>query len=202
MFNHNKEDASTSRSASAREARVRIGRRLRQARHGRGLTIDQVAGATGLNRGFLSQVERDLATPSVASLLKICGTLDIRIGDLFDERDAPSLVRAGERASILFGGVGARDELLTPGSNRRIQAIHCVLGPGGHSDDGETYRTRTDAQLVFVLKGEFEVTLAGELFRLRPGDALTFTGREPRTWRNPSRTRSVELIWFLTPSLF
>jgi transcriptional regulator with XRE-family HTH domain len=184
------------------EAEVQIGRRLREARQQRRLTIDQVARATGLNRGFLSQVERDLATPSVASLLKICAALDIRIGDLFDDRDDSKIVRAGERPSIQFGGVGAHDQLLTPASNRRLQAIYGTLGPGGHSEDGESYRTPTDAQFVHVVKGEFEITLAGEVFRLRAGDSLTFTGREPRSWRNPSRTRSVELIWVLTPSLF
>jgi transcriptional regulator with XRE-family HTH domain len=178
---------------------VQIGRPLREARQRRGLTIDHLANATGLNRGFLSQVERDLATPSVASLLKICGALDVRIGDLFDGRDEPSLIRADERPSLQFGGVGAHDHLLTPAANRQILAIHSALGPGGHSADDESYRTPTDAQFVHVLKGEFEITLDGKVFRLRVGDSLTFTGREARSWRNPSRTRSVELIWILTP---
>jgi quercetin dioxygenase-like cupin family protein len=53
-----------------------------------------------------------------------------------------------------------------------------------------------------VTKGEFELTIAGEVHRMGAGDSLTFGGREPRSWRNPSSSRSAELIWVLTLSLF
>jgi transcriptional regulator with XRE-family HTH domain len=179
-----------------------IGSRLRRARQERGLTIDQLARTTGLTKGFLSQVERDLANTSVASLLKICDALDIRIGELFDEGEESGLVAAAERPAIHFGGVGAVDHLLTPRTNRRIQVIHSTVEPGGNSGSGDRYPTPTEAQFVHVTKGEFELTLGGETFRLRAGDSLTFTGHEPRSWRNPSRSRSAELLWVLTPSLF
>jgi transcriptional regulator with XRE-family HTH domain len=184
------------------EPRIRIGSRLREARKRRELTIDQVATATGLNRGFLSQVERDLATPSVGSLLRICAALRVRIGDLFDEQGASRLVRAKERPAIQFGGVGARDELLTPGWERRIQTIRLVVEPGGHSTR-DSQPTSAEAHFVHVTKGEFEISLVtGEVFRLKAGDSLTFSGQEEAGWRNPSRTRSTELLWVITPSLF
>jgi transcriptional regulator with XRE-family HTH domain len=180
---------------------IEIGTRLRQARQERGLTIDQLAQATGLTKGFLSQVERDLASTSVSSLLKICSVLGLRVGELFDEPES-GLVRAAERPLLDFGGFGAEDRLLTPRSNRRLQAFHSTVGPGARSGDGPGYPTPTEAQFVHVTKGEFEITLGDEVFRLRAGDSLTFGGREPRSWRNPSRSRGAELIWVLTPSLF
>jgi transcriptional regulator with XRE-family HTH domain len=181
---------------------IEIGGRLRQARQERGLTIDQLAQATGLTKGFLSQVERDLASTSVASLLKICGALGLRVGDLFDEEAESGLVRADERPLLDFGGIGAEDRLLTPRSNRRLQAFFSKVGPGARSGDGPGYPTPTDAQFVHVTKGEFELTVGGEVFRLRAGDSLTFGGRELHGWRNPSDRRSAELVWVLTPSLF
>ena len=181
---------------------IEIGARLREARRERGLTIDQLAQATGLTKGFLSQVERDLASTSVASLLKICAALGLRVGDLFDDDAESGLVRAGERPLLDFGGIGAEDRLLTPRSNRRLQAFVSRVGPGARSGDGPGYPTPTDAQFVHVTKGEFELTVGGEVFRLRAGDSLTFGGREPRSWRNPSDRRAAELIWVLTPSLF
>jgi transcriptional regulator with XRE-family HTH domain len=182
---------------------ISIGPLLRSFRQRRGLTIEQLAQATGLTKGFLSQVERDLASASVDSLLKICGALDIRVGDLFDaEEERPALVPGGERPALAFGGIGAEDHLLTPRSNRHLQVLHSTLAAGGHSGDEEGYKTATDAQFVYVIKGEFEITLDEETFRLGAGDSLTFTGREPRRWRNPSRTKAVELLWAMTPSLF
>jgi transcriptional regulator with XRE-family HTH domain len=183
------------------ESRIEIGARLRATRRDRGLTIDELARATGLTKGFLSQVERDLASTSVSSLLKICAALGIRIGDLFDEGGETGLVRAGEQPSVHFGGVGAEDHLLTPRSNRRLQIFHSTVAPGARSD-ADSYPTPTDAQFVHVTKGEFELTIAGEPFRLKAGDSLTFGGGEPRSWRNPSRSRGAELIWVITPSLF
>ena len=183
-------------------AEIEIGARLRQARRDRGLTIDQLAQATGLTKGFLSQVERDLASTSVSSLMRICGALGLRVGDLLDEREESGLVRAAERPQLDFGGIGAEDRLLTPRSNRKLQAFHSTVGPGARSGDATGYPTPTDAQLVHVTKGEFELTIGGATHRLRAGDSLTFGGREPRSWRNPSSSRTAELIWVLTPSLF
>jgi transcriptional regulator with XRE-family HTH domain len=179
-----------------------VGPRLRRVRQQRRLTIEQLAKATGLTKGFLSQVERDRANVSVASLLRICDVLGVRVGELFDE-DQLGLVSAGERLALHFGGTGVRDFLLTPRSNRRIQVIHSTVAPGGNNEEeGEpAYRTISDAQFIHVTKGEFEITLDGEVFRLRAGDSLTFTGRENKTWRNPSG-EDAELLWMLTPSLF
>lgn len=179
-----------------------VGPRLRRIRQQRRLTIEQLAKATGLTKGFLSQVERDRANVSVASLLRICDVLGVRVGELFDEEEF-GLVPVGERLALHFGGTGVRDFLLTPRSNRRIQVLHSTVAPGGNNEEeGEpAYRTISDAQFIHVTKGEFEITLDGEVFRLRTGDSLTFTGREKKTWRNPSG-EDAELLWMLTPSLF
>lgn len=183
-------------------ARPPIGPRLRRARRERRLTIEQLATATGLTKGFVSQVERDQASVSVASLLRICEALGIRVGDLFEEEQYGH-VPAGSRLPLHFGGTGVRDFLLTPRSNRRLQVIHSTVAPGGTSEEGgePPYRTVSDAQFIHVLAGEFEITLDGEAIRLRVGDSLTFTGREARSWRNPGE-EPAELLWMLTPSLF
>ncbi|MGW6898817.1 helix-turn-helix domain-containing protein [Streptomyces sp. NPDC054919] len=184
------------------DVRSLVGPRLRRLRQQRRLTIEQLAKATGLTKGFLSQVERDRANVSVASLLRICDVLGVRVGELFDD-DEFGLVPAGERLALHFGGTGVRDFLLTPRSNRRIQVLHSTVAPGGNNEeDGEpSYRTISDAQFIHVTNGDFEITLDGEVFLLQAGDSLTFTGRERKTWRNPSN-KDAELLWMLTPSLF
>jgi DNA-binding XRE family transcriptional regulator len=58
---------------------VRIGARLRAARQARGLTLDKVAAATGVTKGFLSRLERDDVSPSVASLVAVCDVLGVRV---------------------------------------------------------------------------------------------------------------------------
>ncbi|MBT5575733.1 MAG: helix-turn-helix transcriptional regulator, partial [Microbacteriaceae bacterium] len=61
-----------------------LGERLRHAREARRLTLEDVAEQASLTKGYISKVERNQATPSVAVLLRVCETLGLSIGDLFD----------------------------------------------------------------------------------------------------------------------
>lgn len=98
---------STRRVPEARERpTVRIGAKLRAARKMRSLTLDQVAQGAGLTKGFVSRLERDDVSPSVASLVAVCEILGLRVGDLFDP-PVTAVLRAGEGRLINFGGHGA-----------------------------------------------------------------------------------------------
>jgi transcriptional regulator with XRE-family HTH domain len=58
---------------------LRIGARLRDARQRQGLTIDQVAQSTGLTKGFISRIERDMTSPSVSTLVTVCAALSLPV---------------------------------------------------------------------------------------------------------------------------
>ena len=110
-------------------------------------------------------------------------------------------MRAAERPLLDFGGIDAEDRLLTPRSNRRLQAFHSTVGPGARSGDGPGYPTPTEAQFVHVTKGELEITVGGEVFRLSAGDSLTSVdgaGRLAQPVGPPGRRADR----VLTPSLF
>ena len=84
---------------------VQIGSRLRAARLARGLTLKSIARKANLTQGFVSKLERDLVSPSVASLVAICDAVGLRVGELF-EPPVARVVRAGKGAPINFGGQG------------------------------------------------------------------------------------------------
>ena len=90
------------------EVQVRIGARLRAARQARGLTIAQVAEAAGLTKGFVSRLERDDVSPSVASLVTVCEVLGLRVGELFDPPET-AVIRAGRRHRRARGPDHPRD---------------------------------------------------------------------------------------------
>ena len=71
-----------------------IGPRLREARRSKNLTLSELAERSDLTKGFLSQVERDMTSPSVGTLLRLCRALDLPVGHLFDGAHTP-LVRGG-----------------------------------------------------------------------------------------------------------
>lgn len=182
------------------EDRARIGRRLRQAREAQRLTLAELATSCGLTKGFLSKIERDQATPSVASLLRMCDALELSIGELFAPGRDSDLVRADAYPPISFGGVGMREALLTPGRERRLQVLHSAIAPGGGSGD-ETYELPIDVEFVFVIDGVLEVTVDGEVTLLHAGDALTFAPDAPHAFTNPHATATTRVLWVLSPAL-
>ena len=175
-----------------------IGARLRTARQAAGLTLAAVAEQAGLTKGFLSRLERDEVSPSVASLVTVCGILGIGVGSLFEAPET-SLVRAGEAPPINFGGRGLREFLLTAGSQRQLQVIRSLVEPGGGGGP-ELYALACDAEFVYVVAGALTLLLPGEKVELTTGDAFTMPGATPHTWLNPSATEPAEVLWALSPA--
>jgi transcriptional regulator with XRE-family HTH domain len=177
---------------------VLIGAKLRNARQLRGLTLDRVAQSAGLTKGFVSRLERDDVSPSVASLVAVCEVLGLRVGDLFDP-PRTSVIRSGEGRLINFGGKGAVERLVTPGTQSALEVIHSVVEPGGNGGE-ELYALACEAECAYVLSGTLEVVLEHDVETLTAGDALTFPGNAPHTWRNPG-PRPSEVLWILAPAL-
>jgi mannose-6-phosphate isomerase-like protein (cupin superfamily) len=157
-----------------------------------------VAGASGLTAGFLSRLERDELQPSVASLVRLCEVLGVRVGSLFDPPET-AVVRRGQGQPINFGGVDVAETLLTPGTQARLQVIHADVEPGGNGGE-DLYSLDSDFDCVYVVTGSLVVTNESGDTELGAGDAMTFPARQPHTWRNPSTTQSSEVLWILTPA--
>lgn len=183
-------------SAPNGAAEMELGQRLRSAREQRGMTIGQVADFTGLSRGFISQVERDKVSASVASLMAICNALNLQIASLF-EPPRTHLVRRHELAPIRMTGHGVQDYLLSPRTHDSFQVIETVVEPSGGGDP-MPYRLPAEGELVLVLEGGLRVQVDVKVFELHAGDALTFSARVPHTWRNLSDEEPARVLWVLT----
>jgi transcriptional regulator with XRE-family HTH domain len=131
-----------------------VGRQVRRWRGERGLTLAKVADATGLNVGYLSQIENDKASPSLSCLSSIASALDVPIAwFLVDESQAPEVTRASDRQW--------REQ---PGG----RASH---GAGVHSHPGDEHH--------YVTAGRFRLTQGGHVVELGPGDYLRWDGLIP-----------------------
>lgn len=177
--------------------RVKLGDRLRAARQAQSLTIEQVAQMTGLTKGFISRVERDHTSPSVASLVAICQVLSVPVGSLFEGPEIV-LVREGEGPRINLGGHGTEEHLHTSRTEPRVQVIHSRIEPGGHGGE-DLYTLNAEVDVVHVLRGALRVRFASGEVDLAAGDTLTFPGREPHSWANVG-DGACEVLWILAPA--
>ena len=177
---------------------VRIGARLRHAREARRLSLADVEARTGLSKGFLSKVERDASSPSVANLVAICDAIGLPMADLF-ATPRTTLVRHADRPSMdLPKAAAVRDTLITPETERQVTVLETVVPAGGGSGGDALYAMPSECEVCFVLEGDIEVVLEDETFALGPGDALTFGAAVPHTWRSPGAAR---ILWILAPGL-
>lgn len=195
----------TSDRQEAAGAHRSLGARLRHARRAQRRTLAQVSAASGLTKGFLSKLENDRANASVASLMRLCGTLDIPVGSLFDPASG-SVVRAAEYPPIEFGGERMREYVLTPRGEHRIQALLSEIEPGGGSGPDQ-YVLPTDVEFAFVLDGRLEIVLtdlgsgAETTVQLGAGDAFTFPADNRHRFRALEQTEPTRVLWVFSPAL-
>lgn len=177
---------------------VRIGARLRAARQAHGFTLDQLAGAAGLTKGFLSRVERDETSLSVASLITLCEVMSLDVGSLFSLPEV-ALVRRDSAPAINLGGTGVDERLMTPRGQSRLQLVHTTAEPGA-TGGSALYTINCELEVVYVLSGAVDLVFSDRRERLTAGDSLTFPGGEPHSWVNASASRRAQLIWVLVPA--
>lgn len=182
---------------SPQKTATEIGALLRERRRALGLTIEQVAEASELTKGFLSDVERDKASPSVASLVRLCDVLNFPVGNLFPSA-VSAVVRKNNRVPINFGGIDIRDYLLTPTNAAKGQAIFSDMAPGGTGGE-KLYRIRSEEEFVLVLRGSVVISVEGEETTLMQYDAMTFDPRRPHTFRNASKTKRAQALFMVMP---
>jgi len=180
------------------ESTLLPGQRFRRLRTRRGLSLAQVARATGVSVGFLSALERGQMRSSIATLRRIARFYRTNILSLFETAgDNPRLVRPHQR-KVLETTPGVRMELLAWG-NTAMEPHLFRIKPGGGS--GASYPHEGE-EFLHVLRGNFEIWLdAKEHYRLKPGDSLYFESSTPHRWKNPGRTETW-LLWINTPPTF
>ncbi len=176
-----------------------LGATIRRLREERSLSLKEVAARSGLTPSFLSQVERNLTSPSVASLRKVAQAFDVPLTALFQGPTMPEdhVVRRNERRQLIHPRRQWRDYLLTPNLTGKLQVILSVIEPGGGSGD-EPYAHDSDEECVVVLRGRLEFWVGSDWYLLEEGDSIVFESRIPHRNSNPGPDQA-EVLWITTP---
>jgi transcriptional regulator with XRE-family HTH domain len=180
-----------------------LGREIRGLRRARGLTLARLGAQSDLSVGYLSLLERDLATPSISALHAISRALGVTISWFFDGGQAPAgerdfVVRRARRRRLDYS-TGITDELLSPHLTGALELLVCRFAPGASSGDAPYSHAGEEAGVV--LRGRLELWVDGRLFALEAGDSFAFPSTLPHRYRNPGSDES-EVIWAITPPSF
>lgn len=182
-----------------------IGPHIRAARQAAKMTLAQVARASGLSVGYLSEIERSRLTPSLSALKKIADVLEIPAskvmfefgGRAFSSADI-RVVRRDARKRISFPHSSIEYELLTPDLKRRSSLLWMTAPP--RTESGPSF-SHVGEDGVIVLRGVLKVEIGGVWHTLNAGDSVYFNSEIAHRWTNDG-PEAVEAIWMSTPPSF
>ncbi|WP_395100432.1 cupin domain-containing protein [Streptomyces noursei] len=176
-----------------------IGQHLRRERLARGLTLEKLAEETGLSRSYLSNVEREVNSPTINTLRTIVDALGTTLSRLFRELDRePSvLTRPDQRVELTRAGVpGVTYALLNPKHGGQLEMMLLEVAPGASS--GDNPHTHGGEEVGLLLSGELDYWIAGVQYHLTPGDCVSFNSSVPHRYSNPGDIPAV-CVWSETP---
>lgn len=177
-------------------AELKIGARVKAERQRLGLSLRGLAERTGFSASFLSQVELDQTTPSLASLAKLAQSLGVTLGALLAEQETPSeatVLRAKDRSALRSEWSKASVSTLLPkGADDRMAVMMIELEPGGRS--GNPGDALSGREFALAIKGTVTLRLGDVEQRLSPGDSAYYDASIGPRWSNPGKTRCQILI--------
>jgi len=169
---------------------LRIARRVAALRAGRGLSLDQLAAASGVSRSTISLIERGETSATAVVLEKLAAGLGLALAALFEtERAAPGpLMRRAEQTQWRDPASGYLRRNVSPPDHPSPMRIVEVEFPAGKRVVLEgAAADATIQQQVWLLDGTMELTHAGQTWRLEAGDCLAMRLDGPVEFRNPTR---------------
>jgi transcriptional regulator with XRE-family HTH domain len=177
-----------------------LGRKIRDLRLRRGLTVQQLAAASGLSKGFISQVENGRTSPSLATLRDLGLALKTSVAYLVvEEEQVPHVVRTQERLRVHVGGNTSKVEVLSAQPKRNLELLMAELPPGMSAGDKRHYHHGEECMLC--IEGRVSVACGDHRLVLEAGDSCHIDGRMPHAIENCGPGIARVLI-AMTPAAF
>lgn len=179
----------------------RFGERVRAFRIRKGLSLRGLAVVTGLSVGVLSQIERNVTSPSLKTLTKLRIGLGVPLSAMFEDIGGDTEptgfagVRRNDARPRLDLGEGVLKQLVSPATASNLQVMVLVVAPDGRT--GETVTGVPGEKAALVLAGSLEIMVGPDLVFLEEGDAIQFNAETPHSFRNAGK-REARVLWVVS----
>ncbi|UCG14923.1 MAG: helix-turn-helix transcriptional regulator [Deltaproteobacteria bacterium] len=179
---------------------MNIGEKLKRLRKASNLTQEELANRAYLTKGFISQLERDLTSPSIVTLKGILDVLGEELADFFrDVKHERVLFHRNARVLSSTSTETITVELLVPSAQSRLMdPVLVSLEPGTFS---ESHRGPEGEELGFLLQGKVTLWLDKVPYRMSKGDSFYFAADQEHRVQNSGKTPA-KLLWIVSPPVF
>ena len=179
---------------------MNIGQKVRELRIAKNLTQEELADRSELSKGFISQLERDLTSPSIATLMDILQCLGTTVSEFFQEEPEDQIVFQNEDYfEKIDSELGSKTEWIIPNAQKNMmEPIRLTLAPGGATypdlpHEGEEFG--------YVLQGSVKIHVGNKVYKAKKGESFYFTPHA-KHYIEASSSSGARLIWVSTPPSF
>lgn len=178
---------------------ISIGDKIKQLRIKLGLTQKELAVRTELSKGFISQLERDLTSPSIATLMDILETLGTNIRDFFNESIEDKIVFTPDDIFVQEDENGYEIQwLVTTSQKNSMEPIMLTLVPGGKSANQNPHEGE---EFGHVLSGTATLCIGNRRLKVKKGDSFYFKPTDQH-WLENNGKLTAKLLWVSSPPSF
>ena len=177
---------------------MEIGSKIKQLRILAGLTQEELADRAELSKGFISQLERDLTSPSIATLLDILQCLGSTPGEFFNEREENQVV-FGKEDYFIKKDAELQNEimLIIPNAQKNMmEPILQTIAAGGSTYPDNPHEGE---EFGYILSGSVELHIGSKVYRAKKGESFYMVPDKKHYLTSKS---GAKLIWVSTPPSF
>lgn len=180
------------------EVRMDIGRKLKDLRVMKGLTQEELADRAELTKGFISQLERNLTSPSIATLMDILQCLGTNIGDFFNEETEEQIVFSkGDYFEKLDSDLKNKIQWIIPNAQKNVmEPILLTLEPGGSTYPDNPHEGE---EFGYVLKGSVQLHVGNNIYKIKSGESFYFLSEKQHYLES---RHGATILWVSSPPSF
>lgn len=180
-------------------SQIEIGKKIRDMRLNKNISINKVSKITGLTPSFISQFERGLTNASIDSIIKLVDAIDVKLTMLFSENvnqesqsNKPVIIRKSERPSLSSGSTNSMLEYLLTHPDSNLEVYLSKLNPG--SSSSSKYSNNGVEEFLLILEGKLEIEVENVNYVLNEGDTITINCSLSKSWENSSDSVTT-ILW-------
>lgn len=177
---------------------MEIGKKIRRYRVQNGLTLEELASRCELSKGFLSQLENDLTSPSIATLSDIVEALGVNLSTFFKEESAEQVVFTKDDYFIDERENSLIHWIVPNAQKNEMEPILLELDQGAQSNEIAPHEGE---EFGYVLSGKITLEYGEETHVLGKGQTFYIRGNKSHVLRNDHPYRA-QVIWVCTPPVF
>ncbi len=178
---------------------MEIGVRIKQLRQQRGLTQEELASRTELTKGFISQLERDLTSPSIATLMDILEALGTDVGSFFRETAEETVVYGADDMFVKEETDGYTIQwLVTNAQKNALEPILVTIPAGVKGTEDDPHEGE---EFGYVLSGSVLLVLGEKRYRIKKGGSFYFRPTRLHYLTNAGKIEA-RVLWVSTPPSF